>query len=106
MRTHHFKCDIIMEKKIKQPRVLIIYGPTGVGKTDLALAIAQEVPAEIINMDVGQFYTPLSIGTAKPDWKNSSVPHHLFDIIDEPANYTVNHYRSIAYEKVREIHAR
>jgi len=95
-----------MEKKIKQPRVLIIYGPTGVGKTDLALAIAQQVPAEIINMDVGQFYTPLSIGTAKPDWKNSPIPHHLFDIIDTPINYTVNQYRSLAYEKIKEIHAR
>ena len=95
-----------MQKKISRPGMLIIYGPTGVGKTELALALAQKVPAEIINMDVGQFYTPLSIGTAKPDWKNSPVPHHLFDIIDEPANYTVNHYRTIAHEKIKDIHAR
>lgn len=95
-----------MEKKINRPRVLIIYGPTGVGKTDLALTIAQEVPAEIINMDVGQFYTPLSIGTAKPDWKNNPVPHHLFDIIDTPVNYTVSDYRLVAYEKIKEVIAR
>ncbi len=95
-----------MEKKINRPRVLIIYGPTGVGKTDLALAIAQQVPAEIINMDVGQFYTPLSIGTAKPDWKNQPIPHHLFDIIDTPINYTVSDYRLVAYEKIKEISAR
>ena len=95
-----------MEKKINRPRVLIIYGPTGVGKTDMALAIAQKIPSEIINMDVGQFYTPLSIGTAKPDWKKSIIPHHLFDIIDIPINYTVGQYRTVVYEKIREIHSR
>lgn len=86
--------------------MLIIYGPTGVGKTDLALKIANQIPAEIINMDVGQFYTPLSIGTAKPDWKNSPLLHHLFDIIDEPVNYTINEYRAVAYKKIEEIIAR
>lgn len=93
-------------KNLQQPFMLIIYGPTGVGKTDLALEIAKQIPTEIINMDVGQFYTPLSIGTAKPDWKNSPIPHHLFDIIDTPRNYTVNEYRTAAYKKVEEVIAR
>ena len=83
--------------------MLIIYGPTGVGKTEIALAIAQQIPSEIINMDVGQFYTPLSIGTAKPDWKNSTVPHHLFDIIDTPLNYTASEYRTLLYKTAKEI---
>lgn len=83
--------------------MLIVYGPTGVGKTDLALAIAEAIPAEIINMDMGQFYTPLSIGTAKPDWKHSSTPHHLFDIIDTPFNYTVADYRTLLYKTVEEV---
>ena len=60
-----------------------------VGKTDIALEIAQAFPSEIINMDVGQFYTPLSIGTAKPEWKTHPAPHHFFDIVDEPKNITV-----------------
>jgi tRNA dimethylallyltransferase len=88
------------------PFMLVIYGPTGVGKTDLALAIAKHIPAEIINMDVGQFYSPLSIGTAKPDWKHATVPHHLFDIIDSPANFTVTEYRSLLYKTVEEVRAR
>lgn len=92
-----------MKNIIERPFMLIIYGPTGVGKTDLALSIAHTIPSEIINMDVGQFYAPLSIGTAKPDWKNSDVLHHLFDIIDTPINYTVNEYRNVLYEKVRDI---
>jgi len=83
--------------------MLVIYGPTGVGKTDFALNLAQQIPAEIINMDMGQFYTPLSIGTAKPDWKNSTIAHHLFDIIDEPKNFTVSEYRILLYKKVKEI---
>src|SRR5271156_1977599 len=95
-----------MKTKVNHPCMLIVYGPTGVGKTDLALAIAKRIPAEIINMDVGQFYTPLSIGTAKPDWKQSPIPHHLFDIINNPINYTVNDYRTVLYTTVKEILAR
>src|SRR5579863_8271250 len=95
---------IYMDKKvIKQPFILIFYGPTGVGKTNIALSIAARIPSEIINMDVGQFYTPLSIGTAKPDWENEPVTHHLFDIIDSPRNYTVVEYRTSLQNKIREI---
>ena len=54
-----------MKNKIAtHPFILIVYGPTGVGKTDMALSIAAGIPSEIINMDMGQFYAPLSIGTA------------------------------------------
>ena len=83
--------------------MLVIYGPTGVGKTDLAFSLAQHIPIEIINMDMGQFYTPLSVGTAKPDWKNSPIQHHLFDIVNEPKNFTIAEYRILVYEKVKEI---
>ena len=88
---------------IEKPFALIIYGPTGVGKTDLTRAIAQHIPAEIINMDVGQFYAPFTIGTAKPDWRNESVPHHLFDIIDTPEDYTVVAYRNACIALVQDI---
>lgn len=76
-----------------QKKFLVIYGPTGVGKTDLSLQIGQHIPVEIINMDVGQFYMPLSIGTAKPDWKSSIIPHHLFDVLDSPVHLNVVSYR-------------
>lgn len=74
-------------------KFIVLYGPTGVGKTDIGLKIAEEINAEIINMDVGQFYTPLSVGTAKPDWKNSITQHHLFDCIDNPVNLSVVEYK-------------
>jgi len=82
-----------------KPHVLIIYGPTGVGKTDFALQIASQIPAEIINMDVGQLYTPLSIGTAKPDLSSVTVPHHCFDLLNTPEHFTVTAYRALC-EKV------
>jgi len=74
--------------------MFIIFGPTGAGKTNLAMRIAEHIPVEIVNMDVGQFYKPLSIGTAKPVWQTSSVAHHLFDIINEPKHLTVIEYRN------------
>ncbi len=83
--------------------ILIIFGPTGVGKTACADHIAKSQPIEIINMDMGQLYTPLTIGTAKPDWQSSPVTHHMFDIINDPVNFTVAEYRSKVAALVQEI---
>ncbi|MEX0940651.1 MAG: tRNA (adenosine(37)-N6)-dimethylallyltransferase MiaA [Candidatus Babeliales bacterium] len=84
-------------------KILVIYGPTGVGKSDFALKLARLMNGEIINADVGQFYTPLSIGTAKPAWQSSDVPHYLFDIIDKPRNITVTEYRSLVHGLILKI---
>jgi len=92
--------------------LLIISGPTASGKTDLSVQIAHGLSktrraetrrAEIINADVGQFYTKLSVGTAKPDWKKMPVPHHLFDVLDEPKDLNVCEYRKMVLEKTKEI---
>lgn len=90
-------------KSIKRPFVFIIFGPTAVGKTDFALTIADHIPSEIVNMDVGQFYAPLSIGTAKPDWRSNHTPHHLFDIIKEPRSLTAIEYRAALLDTVESI---
>ncbi len=80
--------------KTKKPYFIIIYGPTGVGKTDFSLDFAQTLgQAHVVNADLGQFYTPLTIGTAKPDWQSTPVEHHLFDVINEPVNFSVQEYR-------------
>jgi tRNA dimethylallyltransferase len=86
--------------------MIIFYGPTGVGKSDIALEFAKIVPSEIINMDVGQFYVPLTIGTAKPDWRASSVLHHFFDTIDQPIDYTVIAYKKALIKLVHEVRSR
>jgi tRNA dimethylallyltransferase len=75
--------------------MIVVYGPTGVGKTAFVDELAQSIPAEIVNADMGQLYVPLSIGTAKPDWRHAPVPHHLFDVINEPVRYTVVAYREL-----------
>ncbi|MFH1644072.1 MAG: tRNA (adenosine(37)-N6)-dimethylallyltransferase MiaA [bacterium] len=87
----------------KNPYVLIITGPTASGKTDLSLKISTFFDVEIINIDVGQFYGPLSIGTAKPDWKNQLVPHHCFDIINEPKDLSVYEFNKIVLHKINEV---
>ncbi len=92
--------------KLKKPYMLIIFGPTAVGKTDIALRIAHQVQGEIINMDVGQFYKPLTIGTAKPDWQSISIPHHLFDIVDKPEHISVAQYREMLLPLLKEIWSR
>lgn len=84
--------------------MILIYGPTGVGKTDLAEKLASRLSAaEIVNADLGQFYTPLCIGTAKPDWRNSPLAQHLFDIINEPRMITVTEYRDMMLQILDEI---
>jgi tRNA dimethylallyltransferase len=83
--------------------MIIIFGPTGVGKTDFAELLAARTNAEIVNADLGQFYTPLSIGTAKPDWQNSPIAQHLFDIIKEPRIITATEYRDQLMQILDEI---
>lgn len=82
---------------------IIFYGPTGVGKTDLALELGKHIPIEIINADVGQLYEPLNIGTAKPAWKQEPIPHHLFDVVKEPVDYNAHTYRTECLKHIDEI---
>lgn len=86
--------------------MIIIYGPTGVGKTDFAEMLASRIPAEIVNADLGQFYTPLTVGTAKPNWRNSPIPQHHFDIINEPSLISVSQYRDYVKQTLEGIWTR
>ncbi len=85
-------------------KFLVIYGPTGVGKTDISMLISQKIPAEIINMDVGQFYVPFTIGTAKPlGLEKNTVMHHMFDILNTPEDITVVEYRKQVTKIMKDI---
>ncbi len=77
--------DTIPDQK---PKLLILQGPTGVGKTEAALALARAIPVEIINADSMQIYRHMDIGTSKPTPEEQLlVPHHLFSIIPPDAQF-------------------
>lgn len=88
---------------VKEKPIIFVYGPTAVGKTDFADTLAAQVGGEIINMDSAQSYVPLTIGTAKPDWNNAPVLHHLFDTISTPEHSSVTEYRKQALEAIKKI---
>ena len=87
--------------------IIVIVGPTAVGKTKLSIALAKHFNGEIINGDSMQVYRGLSIGTAKvKDEEKEGVPHHLFDICEPTDFYTVYDYQRDARKKIDEIESR
>jgi len=82
-------------------------GPTACGKTDLALALAEHLPLEIISMDSALVYRGLDIGTAKPSPAiRSAVPHHLIDILEPTESYSAGRFAREAGTLIEEIRAR
>lgn len=89
----------------KQPPLIIILGPTAVGKTKLSIELAQRLNGEIIGADSRQIYRYMDIGTAKPtSEEQAQVPHHLIDIIDPDYNLTVAEYQDNAYQHINKLH--
>ncbi|NML61102.1 tRNA (adenosine(37)-N6)-dimethylallyltransferase MiaA [Massilia sp. RP-1-19] len=90
-----------------KPLAVAIMGPTASGKTAAALAIAREIPAEIISVDSALVYRGMDVGTAKPTADElASVPHHLIDIIDPTEAYSVAQFRDDTIRLVADISAR
>jgi tRNA dimethylallyltransferase len=88
-------------------RVIVICGATATGKSDIAIEVAQEVGAEIINADSMQLYRGMDIGTAKlPLEERGGIPHHLLDILEVNQDSTVAWYQEIARSAISDIHAR
>ncbi|KQQ87504.1 tRNA (adenosine(37)-N6)-dimethylallyltransferase MiaA [Massilia sp. Leaf139] len=96
-----------VEAKHAKPLAVAIMGPTASGKTAAALAIAREIPSEIISVDSALVYREMDIGTAKPTPEElASAPHHLIDIIDPLDAYSVMQFRTDTLRLVAEISAR
>jgi tRNA dimethylallyltransferase len=73
--------------------LIVISGPTGVGKSDLAIRLAQELNAEIFSADSRQIYKEMTIGTAKPTFEELSlVPHHFINHVSIFDTYSAGHY--------------
>jgi tRNA dimethylallyltransferase len=77
--------------------VIVVAGPTGVGKSDLALRLAETAGGEIVNFDSVQIYRGFDIGSAKPSAESRArVPHHLFDIVDATDEFNAAGYARLA----------
>jgi tRNA dimethylallyltransferase len=87
-------------------KTIVICGATATGKSDLAVALATEIGAEIINADSMQIYKGMDIGTAKLALdERGGITHHLLDVLDVKQDATVAWYQELARKKVIEIHA-
>jgi tRNA dimethylallyltransferase len=88
-------------------RIPVIVGPTAVGKTAVAIALADHWPLEIVSADSRQIYRHLDIGTAKPSRKDRSrVPHHLIDVVEPGHRFSAGRFSRDAGAAIADIHAR
>jgi tRNA dimethylallyltransferase len=88
-------------------KLLVILGPTAVGKTKLAIHLAQALDGEIIGADSRQIYRFMDIGTAKPSaQQRQQVPHHLIDIVDPDETLGLAQIQSMTYAAIDAIHQR
>ncbi len=87
--------------------VLVLIGPTAIGKTELSLELAERLNCEIISVDSMQVYRYMDIGTAKiPLQERRSIPHHLIDIINPDEHYDAVQFAGDCLQKIKEIHSR
>ena len=87
-------------------KIIVLVGPTAIGKTELSLAVAEEFGGEIISMDSMQIYKYMDIGTAKPTLgERRRVPHHLVDFVDPAEPYHVGRYVADARHAIEQVAA-
>jgi tRNA dimethylallyltransferase len=88
-------------------KIVIVLGPTAVGKTELALELAQSVDGEIVNADSQQVYRYMDIGTGKPSRTDRErVRHHVIDIVNPDGEFNAAVYRQLAVASIDEIQKR
>lgn len=87
--------------------LIVVAGPTGAGKSTLALRVCEEFSGEIINCDSLQLYRGFHIGTAKtPESQRRGIPHHLLDVLDPPDGYSAGEYARVARNTIADISIR
>lgn len=99
---------MIEENNLKEyralPKLLIICGPTASGKSELALKLAHELDAEIVNADSLQVYRGLDIGTAKPTLQQrAEIPHHLIDVVAPDESFSAADFAGAADDVIQDI---
>lgn len=92
---------------INKPKILVIAGPTAVGKTKYAIEMARRFDGEVVNCDSMQIYKYMDIGSAKPTAEELSLAvHHLVDFVDPREDFSVAEYQKLAKEAIRDIISR
>jgi tRNA dimethylallyltransferase len=90
-----------------KPKLVVILGPTGVGKSEIAVDVALAAGGEVVNADSQLVYRGMNIGTAKPsEATRQGVPHHLIDIVDPDEDFNAARYRELALEAIEGIRTR
>jgi tRNA dimethylallyltransferase len=89
---------------VPKPRLVVILGPTGVGKTAMALTLAGRQGGEIVSADSMQVYRGMDIGTAKPTPEERlRIPHHLLDVVDPDQPFDASRYCVLAHEVIARL---
>jgi len=84
-----------------RPRIVVVAGPTAVGKTALGIELAEEFDGEVVNADSRYLYRGFDIGVAKPDLgERRGIPHHLIDILPPEGEMTLARYQDLALEAI------
>jgi tRNA dimethylallyltransferase len=87
--------------------LVVVLGPTAVGKTAYALHVARCLDGEVVSADSRQVYIGMDIGTAKLDAEaRTAVPHHLIDVVDPTHTFPLAEYQRLAYAAINGIHTR
>lgn len=91
----------------RKPPLIVIVGPTAVGKTEISIQLAERLDGEIVSADSRLFYRGMDIGTAKPTAEERArVPHHLIDVADPRQTWSLALFQRAAAEAIAAIHAR
>lgn len=96
-----------MRADIVKPKIIIICGPTALGKTSTAINLSRTFNGEIVGADSMQIYKYMDIGTAKPTTdEQSRVAHHMIDLIDPDEHFDARQFAEMAGEKIMKLYAR
>jgi tRNA dimethylallyltransferase len=103
--------SVLIDRTVNSPAIdypiIVLVGPTAIGKTALSLQLVKRFDCEIISMDSMQIYRYMDIGTAKPDRKEQElVPHHLIDIVDPDDHYDAARFVNDCLKAITEIGSR
>src|SRR5512141_1564414 len=97
----------MQSNRLPLPPLILIVGPTAVGKTEIAIQLAERLNGEIVSADSRLFYRSMDIGTAKPSREEQArVPHHMIDIANPDEILSLAVFQQKAHEIIADIHTR